>query len=100
MRRATKKDASKGACCPMAVGYAIKEMWEEVQEYIKDSCLVERMKEIDVLESYSEPIIAKRKESIGGKQHQRPETAKDGAVWRTLMRAKQVRYNIIEYWAF
>ena len=58
VRRATKKDASKGACCPMAVGYAIKEMWEEVQEYIKDSCLVERMKEIDVLESYSEPIIA------------------------------------------
>ena len=25
----TKHDTSKGSCCPMAVGYALKEMWEE-----------------------------------------------------------------------
>ena len=28
-RKATKKDTSKGSCCPVAVGYALKEMWEE-----------------------------------------------------------------------
>lgn len=30
-RSATKHDTSKGSCCPMAVGYALKEMWEEFQ---------------------------------------------------------------------
>lgn len=29
VRTATKHDTSKGSCCPMAVGYAIKEMYEE-----------------------------------------------------------------------
>lgn len=31
-RRATKHDTSKGACCPIAVGYALKEMWLEMQD--------------------------------------------------------------------
>jgi ribonucleoside-diphosphate reductase alpha chain len=31
VRRATKKDTSKGSCCPMAVGNALIEMWKEVQ---------------------------------------------------------------------
>ena len=31
VRTATKHDTSKGSCCPMAVGYALKEMWEEFQ---------------------------------------------------------------------
>lgn len=30
-RTKTKHDTSKGSCCPMAVGYALKEMWEEFQ---------------------------------------------------------------------
>ena len=30
-RRVTKKDTSKGACCPMAVGNALLEMYEEMQ---------------------------------------------------------------------
>ena len=30
-RSAAKHDTSKGSCCPMAVGYALKEMWEEFQ---------------------------------------------------------------------
>lgn len=30
-RRVTKKDTSKGACCPMAVGNALMEMYEETQ---------------------------------------------------------------------
>lgn len=31
VRRATKHDTSKGACCPIAVGYALKDMWLEMQ---------------------------------------------------------------------
>ena len=31
-RRATKRDTSKGACCPIAVGHALKQMWAEVQD--------------------------------------------------------------------
>lgn len=30
VRRATKNDTSKGACCPMAIGYALKDMQEEM----------------------------------------------------------------------
>lgn len=31
VRKKTKKDTSKGSSCPVAVGYAIKELWEEFQ---------------------------------------------------------------------
>ena len=31
VRRATKHDTSLGACCPIAVGYALKDMWTEMQ---------------------------------------------------------------------
>ncbi len=34
VRRATKHDTSKGSCCPMAVGNALKEMYDEMQEEI------------------------------------------------------------------
>lgn len=34
VRRATKKDTSKGSCCPMAVGNALLDMYNEVQEEI------------------------------------------------------------------
>lgn len=40
VRRATKKDTSKGSCCPMAIGNALKEMYAEVMgdlEPIKDT---------------------------------------------------------------
>lgn len=33
-RTVTKQDTSQGSCCPMAVGYALKEMQNEVLEYI------------------------------------------------------------------
>lgn len=32
IRAATKHDTSKGACCPMAIGNALMDMWKEVQE--------------------------------------------------------------------
>lgn len=31
VRKATKHDTSRGSCCPMAVGNALIEMWEEMQ---------------------------------------------------------------------
>jgi ribonucleoside-diphosphate reductase alpha chain len=36
IRSAQKHDTSKGACCPMAVGNVLLEMYEEMQKYIKD----------------------------------------------------------------
>lgn len=35
-RRAIKHDTSPGSCCPMAVGNALMEMWEEMQAEIVD----------------------------------------------------------------
>lgn len=37
VRRATKHDTSKGSCCPMAVGNALRDMWEEMQNELKDN---------------------------------------------------------------
>lgn len=34
VRSATKKDTSKGSCCPVAVGNALKEMYDEMQNII------------------------------------------------------------------
>lgn len=34
VRSATKKDTSKGSCCPVAVGNALREMHDEIQEII------------------------------------------------------------------
>lgn len=34
-RTATKHDTSKGACCPMAVGNALMEMWKEMRKRIE-----------------------------------------------------------------
>lgn len=36
VRRATKNDTSKGSCCPMAVGNALLDMYNEVQEEITE----------------------------------------------------------------
>ena len=36
VRRATKGDTSKGSCCPMAVGNALLDMYQEVQEELKE----------------------------------------------------------------
>lgn len=48
VRSATKKDTSKGSCCPVAVGNALKEMYEEIQEIIcecKENSAVRQEKE-------------------------------------------------------
>ena len=36
-RTATKHDTSKGACCPMAIGNALIEMYEEMQEQLDET---------------------------------------------------------------
>ncbi len=35
VRHAVKKDTSSGSCCPVAVGNALKDMYEEIQEKIQ-----------------------------------------------------------------
>lgn len=35
-RTVTKHDTSKGKCCPSAIGYALYDMWKEVQQEIED----------------------------------------------------------------
>lgn len=47
VRTATKKDTSKGACCPVAVGNALKEMYTEVQEKIKCCDFHDSMSNVD-----------------------------------------------------
>lgn len=44
VRTATKHDTSKGACCPTAVGVALKEMYKEVQDRIQ-RCVPEQSSE-------------------------------------------------------
>ena len=34
VRKATKNDVSKGSCCPVAVGNALRDMHKEIQEII------------------------------------------------------------------
>lgn len=38
VRTATKQDTSKGACCPTAVAYALKDMWNEMQYELGIDC--------------------------------------------------------------
>lgn len=45
VRKATKHDTSKGSCCPMAVGNALKEMWQEMQNEINENITTEVLKE-------------------------------------------------------
>ena len=55
VRSATKKDTSKGSCCPVAVGNALKEMYEEIQKIIcecKENSAVRQEKE-----AINQPLI-------------------------------------------
>ena len=45
-RRATKHDTSKGACCPNAIGYAILDMYNEMQNEINDDTDSENEEEL------------------------------------------------------
>ena len=45
-RRVTKHDTSKGACCPNAIGYAILDMYNEMQNEINDDTDSENEEEL------------------------------------------------------
>jgi ribonucleoside-diphosphate reductase alpha chain len=36
VRKATKQDTSKGSCCPVAIGYAVMDMYNEMQNELKN----------------------------------------------------------------
>lgn len=36
VRKATKQDTSKGSCCPVAIGYALMDMYNEMQNELKN----------------------------------------------------------------
>ena len=47
VRTFTKKDTSKGSCCPMAVGWALIDMHDEMMRQVKSSNLIAPPKEDD-----------------------------------------------------
>lgn len=57
VRRATKHDTSKGSCCPMAVGNALIEMWEEMQNEINRAVITEDM----VVYENNTPLVTEQK---------------------------------------
>lgn len=69
VRAATKHDTSKGSCCPMAIGNALVDMWEEMQQDLnadenetpidkpKKSVIMET-EQHDVCPECGEPLIA------------------------------------------
>ena len=59
VRRATKHDTSKGSCCPMAVGNALLDMWNEMQNDIKcDDNETRHIRESTLIaKKLNEPII-------------------------------------------
>lgn len=48
VRTATKHDTSKGSCCPIAVGNALRSMYKEVQERIKNCYTINENDIIDI----------------------------------------------------
>lgn len=51
VRFATKRDTSKGSCCPMAVGNALLEMYEEMQKEIKGDDFIPRENTLSIQSS-------------------------------------------------
>jgi ribonucleoside-diphosphate reductase alpha chain len=69
-RYATKKDTSRGSCCPVAVGNALLEMWKEMQDELgNDGTGKERMaKEIH---SNASKVVNKEIKDAGGDKTER-----------------------------
>ena len=59
VRSATKRDTSKGSCCPMAVGNALLDMWKEMQDEIKSN---EDEYEVEaVIFADNKPVVSTKK---------------------------------------
>lgn len=63
VRRATKQDTSKGSCCPMAVGNALLDMYEEVQREIARKN-EEQEEELPKKQPKPKAVTAVKKENI------------------------------------
>lgn len=55
VRSATKKDTSLGSCCPIAVGNALKDMYNEMQERIKN-CVPDHNECVQLIDEHSENL--------------------------------------------
>ena len=71
VRKATKRDTSKGNCCPGAVANALKEMWQEMREEnlidsVSEKPVQEKKKEPYNISSTSCPECGEPVEHIGG----------------------------------
>lgn len=55
VRRATKHDTSSGSCCPVAVGRALKDMWNEMQSEISDE-VEQNNVEVNVKTTKEKPV--------------------------------------------
>jgi hypothetical protein len=74
-RRVKEGDASKGACCPNAIGFALQEMWDDVRESIPNGkngdshsagngtalALAERVKKEEAITNYAHCPECKQK---------------------------------------
>lgn len=56
VRSATKGDTSKGSCCPVAVGNALRDMYKEIQEIICECSKEEKPKKLDITLIFPEEI--------------------------------------------
>ena len=61
VRSATRHDTSKGSSCPVAVGNALLEMYEELQRELRDSDIIPDKKEVKIVET---PNVGEVKKSI------------------------------------
>ena len=69
VRKATKKDTSKGSCCPTAIGFALKEMYDEMQEELfgslyDEECSCDCPSEINALITVATPKCPECGEAI------------------------------------
>ena len=71
VRTATKKDTSKGACCPVAVGNALKEMYTEVQEKIECCNFHDSMSNIDTQYRLEESLKSMEQYDVCPECHQK-----------------------------
>ena len=58
VRKATKRDTSKGSCCPMAVGNALLDMWKEMQGELTDKPI---QNDVKTVSKKTDNIVATQK---------------------------------------
>ena len=58
VRAATKRDTSKGSCCPVAIGNALLDMYNAMQEEIKEDEYLGEVKEYEFLGEYNDKKIS------------------------------------------